>query len=168
MCACPHIHTHIFHLHHFYTFLPTLPTPLKSQGFSFPPTSTGEVYPRFLKEGFIGPTVDLIVQHKVLCKKWKLQFFPPGYSVNRGKVFSLAAVILNWQWNAKKIRMKNLKIAINTLQCLPFIVKSDPTFESELGYMSCFGQWDISKCHAKSEQKSACTWRLALLCCTWN
>lgn len=60
-------------------------------------------------------------------------------------------------------------MSINTLHFLPFIVKSEfPTFKSELGCITCFGQWDISKCNAKSGRKSACTLRLALCCCTWN
>lgn len=70
MNACPSIHTHNFHLHHFYSFLLTLPTPLRSRGFSFPATSTGEVYVP-LSEGTVhrSHTVDLITPHKILCKK---------------------------------------------------------------------------------------------------
>lgn len=36
------------------------------------------------------------------------------------------------------------------------------------GLATCFVQWDISKCDTSTSLQSACTWKFALSCCSWN
>lgn len=127
------------------SFLLTLPTPLRSYGFSFLPTSMGEVYsclsegtchsphsgPHYTTQDFMQGVEGTVLFFKLQYKQGESVLFPPA-----------SAVILNWHGMEKK-KKKPQKL----FQVLSLRVKSIslPLESRGLSCMTCFCQWNISK-----------------------